>query len=161
MQVGLFHVPERCDFPETRTDLRRHMRAFGRSIGLDVRFASHEKSRASHCDLLNSRALVIDVYKGKTFPLLETAHTTLHECAHWMDWHNGLFQDYYVRRGRKHVIVPKDEDIKRLGIRAEQHCDWLANHMLWAMYGKWYKDCFYDDVGAARLALMYHYDIEY
>lgn len=161
MQIGIFTIPEGLIFPKTNKELRHDMRAFARGIDLDLQFRSPKKGAPSYCDPINRRAVVSDTYSdGSPQPLIQVAHTALHECAHWMDIHNGLFRDYYSRPGYKHVINPKKKDIMRLGVRAERHCDWLANRMLWVMYGRTHNDCHYDHLGAARLALITHYDLE-
>ena len=161
MKVGIFEVPERVVFPRTHKEMQRQLRGFAESIGLDLRFVNRKKYTFSYCDPVRAKAVVIAKLKGHQFPRVETAHYALHEIAHWMDYNNGLFRDYYARPGRVRACVPpKKKDILRSGVRAEQHCDWLANRMLWAMYGKAYNTTsVYADATQARQILVGHYDI--
>lgn len=161
MQVGLFHIPEGVPFPRAHKEVQRQLRMLAKSMGLSLRFVERTKLDYSYCDPLGARAVVIAKFKGHRYSRLETAFFALHETAHWIDYNNGLFRDYYVRRGYKHVINPTAKNILRLGVRAEQHCDWLAHRMLWSMYGETYsRPNAYDDVAKARRALIAHYEIE-
>ena len=161
MKVGIFEIPERIPFPNSHKEMQRQLRALAASMDLDLKFVERTKLDYSYCDPIGARAVVISKFKGYRYSRLETAFFALHEIAHWIDYNNGLFRNYYSRRGYKHIINPKDEDILRLGIRAERHCDWLARRMLWFMYGKLYgAPNVYDDAVKARKSLIEHYEIE-
>ncbi len=161
MNIGLFEIPEGLSLPRTHKEMQRQMRALARSMDLDLKFIRRKNVSYSYCDPLSGRARVTTHLKGHRFSILSTAHTTLHEIAHWMDIHNGLFYGFYTRWGYKHPIYPWRKDLSRLGVRAERHCDWLANRMLWAMYGQAYTGYSpYDDARTAREAIIDHYELE-
>ncbi len=161
MQVGIFTVPEGLEFPSTRQEMRRDLRAFGRSIGVDLRFVRRKKSDVSYCQTIRGKVIVVESLDGLDYAIDDVIFIALHEFAHWMDARNGLFSSYYsYLRGGK-IVPPKKEDVRRLGIRAEQHCDWLAGKMMQAMYGQaWDGDNFYDQLEPARKLLAHSYGIE-
>ncbi len=161
MQIGLFEIPEQISFPKTHRELRRQLRALARSMDLRLEFVERERLTYSYCDPVAARAVVITNFRSYRYPRLETAFSALHEIGHWIDYNNGLFQDYYPRRDSKRIINPTDKNILRLGVRAEQHCDRLARRMLWSMYGKTYNTPHtYDNVTETRASLIKNYKIE-
>jgi hypothetical protein len=142
--------------------MRRQMRAFARSLGLgDVRFVHRKERGGGRIDILYGEVTVAESLGGKYEPIEEIIHYVLHECAHWIDFHNGLYRKYYARWGYKHIVEPAKSDVKRLGVRAERHCEWLARRMMRAMYGQaWQGSTIYDDIGAARLLITLHYNLD-
>ncbi len=161
MKIGMFEIPERVIFPKSHKELQGQLRALAKSMDLNLRFVERKRFTESYCDPLYARAIVVSKFKGRRFPRVETAHYALHEIAHWMDYNNGLFQDYYARWGYKYAIYPTEENVSRLGVRAEQHCDRLAHMMLWVMYGRVFStEGVYDNSARARQELLKHYDIE-
>ncbi len=160
MKIGIFEIPERVIFPSTHKELQRQLRVLSEGMGLTLKFVERTKLTYSYCDPIEAKAVVIAKLKGHQYSRLETAFYTLHEIGHWMDYNNGLFQGYYPRQGYKYITYPTGDDLLRLGVRAEQHCDWLAHRMLWSMYGKTYdRPNAYDDVAVARQNIIDHYEI--
>lgn len=160
MYIGVFEIPEGLPFPRTYEQMRRHMRAFAQSIDLDLKFAKRERSGSSYCDIILGTATVVESLGGKPYPIPETIHTTLHECSHWIDCHNGLFRDYYARRGYRYLIYPEEKDIRRLGVRAERHCEWQACRIMKIMYDYDHvSHGVYDDLGSAKRSLESHYEM--
>jgi len=160
MKVGIFEIPERVIFPSTHKELQRQLRALAEGMGLTLKFVERTRLAYSYCDPIAERAVVIAKFRGHRYSRLETAFYTFHEISHWMDYNNGLFRGYYPRRGYKHIINPAADDLLRLGVRAEQHCDWLAHRILWNMYELIYdRPNAYDDAAAARRHIIEHYEI--
>ncbi len=161
MNIGLFEIPEGLSFPRTHKEMQQHMRDLARSMDLDLKFIRRKNISYSYCDVLYGKARISTHWGSYQLPILSTLHTSLHEIAHWMDLHNGLYRDFYARWGYKHAIYPQNQDLSRLGVRAERHCDWLASRMLWVMYGRGYSGYSpYDNVNTAREELIEHYELE-
>jgi len=161
MQVGIFTVPEGLEFPSTRQEMRRDLRVFARSIGVNLRFVRRKNSSVSYCQTIRGKVVVVESLDDIDYGIDDVIFVALHEFAHWMDARNGLFGGYYSHLRRGKIIPPKKENVRRLGIRAERHCDWLAAKMMQAMYGRTYDgDSFYDEIEPARKLLAHTYGIE-
>lgn len=161
MHIGVFEIPEGLQFPRTHKQMRRDMRAFARSIGLELKFVRRKKSGSSYCNVINAEVTVVEKVGDNFFTIPDTIHTALHECAHWIDSNIGLFRKYYARWGYKHLIYPEEKDLVRLGVRAERHCNWQANRIMQAMYGRVHTgQGVYDNLESARLLLTIHYDLD-
>lgn len=156
MQVGIFTVPTKLSFPRTYVHAKHDMRAFAKSIDLDLEFVHRKKDEVSYCDPVLKQAKVVESLNGKFFGVGELVHRSLHECAHFMDYYNGLFKYYWPVEDKDGNLYIDVNDYRRLVLRMERHADWLADRMMWVMYGRGRPQgvSFYDNYEAAREFLL-------
>jgi len=158
MQVGIFTVPEGLQLPQSYAHARHDMRAFARGLDLNLTFVQRGRCGISWCCTATGRAMVLERMADERPGIPHLIQVALHECAHWMDARNGLFRDYFPRPGYKHIVRPLRRDQRRLGIRVERHADWLADRMMFTMYGitrDW--ESVYDNIEVGRQFLFHQY----
>lgn len=156
MQVGIFTIPEGLLFPRTYTQAKYDMRALARSLDLDLEFVHRKRDGTSYCDAPLKKALVVESLNGRVFGIAELVHRSLHECAHFMDYYNGLFKLFWPVPDKDNDYYVNVDDYRRLALRMERHADWLADRMMWVMYerGRPLGSSFYDNDELAREFLM-------
>ncbi len=126
----------RGTIPRSRRETKRVLRSLGKSLGLEVRFVHRVKDSKSYCSV-QRRRIVICEGTDKYGPANRVwlVHQALHEMAHWIQYNEGVFSKYYGRPYYNQWLHPSPPDVRRLALRAERHCDWLARRMSLEFFG--------------------------
>ena len=106
-------------------------------LGLRIQFVIRKKEGLSYCNVMKGKAVVCEGVRNKLHPLDILMELTLHEVAHWIQFNEGMFKEYFgtcyyggIKKGTR-----TRKGINRLALRAERHADMLAAKMMKEFYG--------------------------
>ncbi len=159
--IGDLEIDGKGKRPTSREDFKVCIRAWASILGLRLRFENrcegHARESTSYCDFLVGKATICESYAGHVYPLWDLMETTLHEIAHWIQYNEGLFKNYF---GIPHYggVKSGSRDLT-LALRAEKHADWLSQKLLRELYGMDYRgNSVYSNTESAKKFLKNHYE---
>jgi len=159
LKIGNLTIEGRGTRPRSRKDFKKEIRSFASGdLGLQLRFVTRrgEEYTHSYCNPHRRIAVICEGVNGKLYPLCWVIELTLHEIAHWIQYNEGMFKDYFGKTYYGGILL--NSSSSRLALRAERHADLLAGRMLKEMYGM--KPCFpsvYANTREAREFLHTYY----
>ena len=135
LKIGRLKIRGDSKWPKSRADMKTELRDLSRSLGLDLRFVTRKKKTSSWCHLGRARATICEGVGGKLNPMSEVMLHALHELSHWIQYNEGMFQNYLGKPYYGHWKHPEVPDILRLALRAERHADQLAKKLAMELFG--------------------------
>ena len=160
LKIGNLEIDGRGKRPTSREDFKVCVRAWTSVLGLRLQFENRREGHAhqstSYCGYQVGKATICESYAGHVYPLWDLMETTLHEVAHWIQYNEGLFKNYFgipfygrVKLGSRDLT---------LALRAERHADCLSGKLLKELYGMDYRgNSVYSDTEEAKKFLKKHY----
>lgn len=158
LKIGQLKITGDGKWPRSRVAMKKELRGFAKELGLELKFVTRKKKTMSWCNLSKERALICEGTAGHQNPMPEVIFHGLHEIAHWIQYNEGMFQNYLGTPYYDGWKYPKASTMQRIALRAERHADWLAKKLAIEMFGAVLvgESC-YDDAQASKAFFKGYY----
>ena len=135
LKIGQLKIHGDAKWPKSRVAMKKELRSFAGTLGLDLRFVVRKKSDLSWCQIATSKATVCEGIGGKLWPMEDVMFFALHEISHWIQYNEGMFQKYFGMPYYGGWAPAQVSDQLRLGLRAERHADRMARRLALELFG--------------------------
>ena len=135
LKIGRLEINGDGKWPKSRVAMKAELRSFARSLGLELRFVTRKKNSTSWCQPSTARAIVCEGVGREIYPTSWLAFSALHEISHWIQYNEGKFQKIFGSPYYDDWLLPEIKDLRRLGLRAERHANWIARRLAKELFG--------------------------